>query len=132
MPSCDGVNTWFISKYAKEHGLKAVLSGIGGDELFGGYPSFNRIFIAGQLQKMPTSILKEARRSSKKKINRLPYLSLEGIKGLYLFLRGQFTPAQIAQQLGATEKEIWSTLEEQPTCPYYLPWHQKTKPVGWS
>ncbi len=46
MPSCDGVNTWFISKYANKHGLKAVLSGIGGDELFGGYPSFTRISIA--------------------------------------------------------------------------------------
>lgn len=40
LPGCDGINTWFISKYAKEAGLKAVLSGVGGDELFGGYPSF--------------------------------------------------------------------------------------------
>ena len=41
-PSNDGINTWFISKYAKENGLKAVLSGIGGDELYGGYPSFRQ------------------------------------------------------------------------------------------
>ncbi len=41
MPTTDGINTWFISKYAHEDGLKAVLSGIGGDELFGGYPSFS-------------------------------------------------------------------------------------------
>jgi asparagine synthase (glutamine-hydrolysing) len=117
MPSCDGVNTWFISKYAKEHGLKAVLSGIGGDELFGGYPSFDRINIADMLKKMPKALLQIARHSSTKKLNRLPYLSLEGIKGLYLFLRGQFIPAQIAQQLGATEKEIWTILQEQPILP---------------
>ncbi|MGH2565070.1 MAG: asparagine synthase (glutamine-hydrolyzing), partial [Ginsengibacter sp.] len=117
MPSCDGVNTWFISKYAKVHGLKAVLSGIGGDELFGGYPSFGRIFIAGQLQKMPGVLLKINGHSRRKKLNRLPYLSMEGIKGLYLFLRGQFIPLQIAKQLGATEKETWSILRDSPVLP---------------
>ncbi|RZL98662.1 MAG: asparagine synthase (glutamine-hydrolyzing), partial [Pedobacter sp.] len=36
-PSNDCINSWFVSKYAKESGLKAVLSGIGADEIFGGY-----------------------------------------------------------------------------------------------
>jgi asparagine synthase (glutamine-hydrolysing) len=39
-PSIDGVNTWFIAKAAKEAGLKVALSGLGGDELLAGYPSF--------------------------------------------------------------------------------------------
>jgi asparagine synthase (glutamine-hydrolysing) len=42
-PTIDGINTWFVSKAAKEHGLKAAISGLGGDELVGGYPSFNDI-----------------------------------------------------------------------------------------
>jgi asparagine synthase (glutamine-hydrolysing) len=39
-PSIDGVNVWFVSKAAKEAGLKVAISGLGGDELLGGYPSF--------------------------------------------------------------------------------------------
>jgi asparagine synthase (glutamine-hydrolysing) len=39
-PSIDGVNTWFVSKAAKEAGLKVAISGLGGDELLAGYPSF--------------------------------------------------------------------------------------------
>ncbi|HEY1299640.1 MAG TPA: asparagine synthase (glutamine-hydrolyzing) [Stellaceae bacterium] len=39
-PSIDGVNTWFVAKAAKEAGLKVALSGLGGDEILAGYPSF--------------------------------------------------------------------------------------------
>jgi asparagine synthase (glutamine-hydrolysing) len=42
-PSIDGVNSWFAAKAANEAGLKVVLSGIGGDELLAGYPSFGDI-----------------------------------------------------------------------------------------
>src|SRR5262249_23506746 len=35
--------TWFVSKAARELGLKVAISGIGGDELLGGYPSFSDI-----------------------------------------------------------------------------------------
>lgn len=42
-PSIDGVNTWFVSKAARELGLKVALSGLGGDELLGGYTSFREL-----------------------------------------------------------------------------------------
>ncbi len=113
MPCSDGINTWFISKYAKEKGMKAVLSGIGADELFGGYPSFSRMEFARLLQKFP-AILDLKKKSNKKQLNRLAYLKMNGIKGIYLFLRGHFTPYETARQLDASESEIWNILNDLP------------------
>ena len=42
-PSIDGINSWFISKAMQELGVKVAVSGLGGDELVGGYGSFQDI-----------------------------------------------------------------------------------------
>src|SRR6202022_4090231 len=42
-PSIDGLNSYLISHAAATLGLKVALSGLGGDELFGGYSSFRQI-----------------------------------------------------------------------------------------
>jgi asparagine synthase (glutamine-hydrolysing) len=55
-PSIDGVNTWFVSKVAAELGLKVALSGIGGDELMAGYPSFRQVPWLARLGIVPARV----------------------------------------------------------------------------
>lgn len=43
LPSVDAINTYIVAKAAAKSGIKAALSGLGADELFGGYPSFSDV-----------------------------------------------------------------------------------------
>lgn len=62
-PSGDGPNTFIVSKVTKEAGISMALSGLGGDELFAGYPIFKQ---SVQLQRLQA-------------INWLPSLLRKGI-----------------------------------------------------
>ena len=42
-PTGDGINTYMVSGAVHGAGIKAALSGLGGDEFFAGYPSFKRL-----------------------------------------------------------------------------------------
>ncbi|HEX4849858.1 MAG TPA: asparagine synthase (glutamine-hydrolyzing), partial [Puia sp.] len=62
-PSGDGINTYVVSKAIHDKGMKVALSGIGGDELFAGYPFFQQYLELRDkewLWKIPSSLRKVA------------------------------------------------------------------------
>lgn len=109
LPSNDGVNTWFISKFAKENGLKAVLSGLGADEIFGGYPSFKRVSQLKNLHSFKTLVLSSLKLIPKK-YERLEFLKLNENLADYLLLRGFNAPSKVAKLLNTETSSIINIL----------------------
>jgi asparagine synthase (glutamine-hydrolysing) len=100
LPTMDGINTYFVSASAREAGLKVALSGLGGDEVFGGYSSFRR-----------TPEYQWLARTG----NRLPAGLKSAMSSAMAGAGGRFMPGDAARKIAA----IWNDSEALPD-PYYF------------
>ena len=104
-PTCDGVNTYLVSKFARQGGLTVSLSGLGGDELFAGYSLFGRArWLVPWLTRVPQPALRATARAVGNKSSRwskLEFLALPGPAAgrLYVASRALFTPSQVRRLL---------------------------------
>ena len=103
-PSMDGVNTYVVSKAVKEAGVTVALSGLGGDELFAGYPSFRRAMQMNSASPVAKRILRVASATGKLGMNgsvrRSKFWQLAASAGtveeVYRITRQLFDPKTVA------------------------------------
>jgi asparagine synthase (glutamine-hydrolysing) len=120
-PTNDGVNSYFVSKAAREAGLKVVLSGLGGDEVFWGYKHYRWLRPGGWASRCPStlwSLLGAAgyqwgRLRGRDNWKRAAWLQSGGSsESVYLTMRGFFAPAQVARLMDLTQAELDEAVEE--------------------
>jgi asparagine synthase (glutamine-hydrolysing) len=107
-PTIDGLNTYVVSKAVKESGVTVALSGLGSDELFGGYPSFRRALklqsISGPTKGLLRAVSGAGKRALNGSVQRKKFWQLAASKGqpldVYNITRQLFPPDEVHNMSG--------------------------------
>lgn len=106
--STDGVNTYLVARAARAAGLKMAISGLGGDELFGSYPSFRDVPRMQRITPHLPGAGRWVRRLSSPVVSRLTSPKYAGVleygstlAGAYLLRRSLYMPWELHRLMGA-------------------------------
>jgi asparagine synthase (glutamine-hydrolysing) len=118
-PTLDAVNAYYVSAAVAETGIKAVLSGSGGDELFGGYPSFRRLPAAMRWKRRMAPLVPVVKPLVSALLpERLTerwqhFMSGNGrIDAAYRTQRGLYMPAEVERLAGPALRDRWASTAE--------------------
>ncbi len=109
-PTMDGMNTYFVSRAAHQAGLKVALSGLGSDEIFGGYSTFKSVprasFVAGLGRWIPGPLRRISAAAAMKIVSgdavhkgAAVWRSPKNFPHAYYFTRLLFTPSRVRRLL---------------------------------
>lgn len=109
-PTIDGLNTFFVSKAAKQLGIKCAMSGIGSDEIFYGYPSFKNARLLNIFNTLNLNILSKFMGNKFKKMD---MLNLNFPNNLYATTRAVFSIEEISHIVGLENTKVVDILNEE-------------------
>lgn len=140
-PSMDGVNTYFVSWAAREVGLKVALSGLGGDEIFAGYPTFSSVPKAERLASLARFFPSGLRRATSGALRGMLQISMKGDAAAkataawtdaerlphgYFFARALYAPGDLAQLIEPRFRPSSVATDGTSLEPTWMGWLQRT------
>jgi asparagine synthase (glutamine-hydrolysing) len=138
-PTMDGLNTYFVSRAAHLAGLKVALSGLGGDEIFGGYSTFTTVpraafaaglgrWIPGPLRRLTAAAAVKIAAGDAVRKAAAAWRSPEDFPHAYYFTRLLFTPSRVHRLLAP----YFESIEDRGNGNERVsPWRQRMQETTW-